>query len=263
MKLFENMAAQTHLLIAGKSGSGKSVVINGILTTVINNSPDEAKLVLIDPKCVELVDYADLPHTIRYACEPDEMFKALEYAMDICTERFHEMQAKHVKKYDGARVYVVIDELADLMTTDAKRVTPLIQRISQIGRAAGVMLICATQHPLSDVLPTKIKVNFDGIVGLKTMKAQHSRNIIDMNGCESLPEHGKAYYITPKFQGIVNVPFAGDEAVKAAIDEAAAKYGAVKAIKAKREAAMEDALAHAAKVLEAMERNPRLARLFA
>ena len=118
-------------------------------------------------------------------------------AMNTIETRYTQMQRAHEKKYQGAQLYVIIDELADLMTTNKKQVMPLIQRIAQVGRAAGVHLICATQCPLAKVIPTEIKVNFDARVGLRTRSAQDSRNILGFNGCEDLPRYGQAYYINP------------------------------------------------------------------
>lgn len=204
--LYADMMKQTHILIAGATGSGKSVVINGIISSALYKAPCEVQFILIDPKRVELIDYKNLPHTIKYASEPDDMVNALQYAMTLCDTRYKAMQSAGIKKYTGAHVYVIIDELADLMTTDKKRVTPLIQRLCQIGRAAGIHVIAATQCPLTTVIPTTIKVNFDAKVALRTVTAQHSRNIMDENGCEKLPRYGKAYYVTPDHNGIVNIP---------------------------------------------------------
>ena len=194
---YENMMEQPHLLVAGATGSGKSVVINGIITTALFEAPSQVQFILIDPKRVELVDYRYLPHTEFYASEPAEMVRGLQMAMNTIEMRYTQMQRAHVKKYQGAQLYVIIDELADLMTTNKKQVMPLIQRIAQIGRAAGVHLICATQCPLAKVIPTEIKVNFDARVGLRTRSAQDSRNILGFNGCEDLPRYGQAYYMNP------------------------------------------------------------------
>lgn len=185
--LFVDMLEEPHLLIAGATGSGKSVLENGLLHTALYQSPTQTQFILIDPKRVELIDYKKLPHTLKYASEPAEMIQALNYAMEITENRYKAMQARHIKEWDGGHVYVVIDELADLMTTARNLVQPIIQRIGQIGRAAKVHLLACTQCPLAVVIPTPIKVNFTGIVGLRTATAQHSRNIIDMNGCELLP----------------------------------------------------------------------------
>lgn len=210
-ELYADMLKQTHILVAGQTGSGKSVVINGIITTAIHKVPAEVGLILIDPKRVELVEYKKLPHTMYYASEPDDMVRALEFAMGMCDSRYKAMQELGMKKYTGSHIYVIIDELADLMTTDKKRVMPLIQRLCQVGRAAGISVIAATQCPLAAVIPTPIKVNFDTKVALKTQCAQHSRNIMEANGCEVLPRYGKAYYINPDRNGIVNVPMYTDD----------------------------------------------------
>ena len=195
--IYENMMEQPHLLVAGATGSGKSVVINGIITTALFKAPSQVQFILIDPKRVELVDYRYLPHTAFYASEPAEMVRGLQMAMNTIEMRYTQMQRAHQKKYQGAQLYVIIDELADLMTTNKKQVMPLIQRIAQVGRAAGVHLICATQCPLAKVIPTEIKVNFDARVGLRTRSAQDSRNILGFNGCEELPRYGQAYYMDP------------------------------------------------------------------
>ena len=195
--LYRDMLAQPHLLVAGATGSGKSVVINGIIHTALLESPAKYQFILIDPKRVELSEYRKLPHTIRYASEPAEMVQALNYAMEITENRYKEMQRKHLRKYEGPAVYVIIDELADLMTTNRKQVQPLIQRLAQIGRAANVHIIAATQCPLSAVIPTPIKVNFDARVALRTRSAQDSRNILGLKGCELLPRYGEGYYMTP------------------------------------------------------------------
>ena len=189
--LYENMSEQTHLLIAGETGSGKSVVINGILSTLMYRFPHEAQLILIDPKRVELVQWKNTPHCIRYASEPGEPAQALKYALELTEERFKKMQQRSIRKYDGGHIYVIIDELADLMTTDRYNVVPLLQRLCQIGRAANI------QCPLAKIIPTEIKVNFDSILGLRTATRQHSRNIIELNGCECLPKYGRGYYRTP------------------------------------------------------------------
>lgn len=216
--LFEDMLEQPHLLVAGATGSGKSVVINGMITTLLyrlpgSRTPDMTELILIDPKRVELVAYKDLPHTIRYASEPEEMFSALQYAMEIAENRFKEMQEKRKKKYPGGDVYIVIDEFADLMTTQGRAVTPLIQRLAQIGRAAKVHIILATQTPIREVLPTKIKCNFDARVGLRTRSDQDSRNIIGKSGLERLPRFGKGYYMKPGEERFYNIPYVDDDEI--------------------------------------------------
>lgn len=217
--LFADMLEQPHLLVAGATGSGKSVVINGMITTLLyrlpgNSRPDEVKLILIDPKRVELVAYKNLPHTVRYASEPEEMLSALQYAMTLAEGRYKVMQEKRKKMYPGGDVYIIIDEFADLMTTQKREVVPLIQRLAQIGRAAKVHIILATQTPISEVLPTKIKCNFDARVGLRTRSDQDSRNIIGKSGLERLPRYGKGYYMKPGEEGYYNIPYVDDDEIE-------------------------------------------------
>lgn len=193
-ELYKDMLAQPHLMIAGATGSGKSVVINALIYTALYMHPYTAKtenncgFILIDPRRVELAAYKDLPHTLYYASEPSELLSALQFAMTITENRYKEMQAREERKYSGGHVYVIIDEFADLMTTDRRHVQPVIQRLTQIGRAANIHIILATQCPLAKVIPTEIKINFDAILGLRTASKRHSVNIVDVPGCETFPD---------------------------------------------------------------------------
>lgn len=215
--LYRDMLKQPHLLIAGATGSGKSVVINGLVYTAMYDSPAAVQFILIDPKRVELVDYKPLPHTLMYASEPGEMVEALEKAIEITESRYKAMQRQRVKKYPGGALYVIIDELADLMTTARRQVQPLIQRLAQIGRAANVHIIAATQCPLATVIPTPIKVNFDSRVALRTRSAQDSRNILGLTGCELLPRYGQGYYMTPDGLKLYNIPMQPQEDINALV----------------------------------------------
>lgn len=215
--LYRDMLKQPHLLIAGATGSGKSVIINGLVYTAMYDSPAAVQFILIDPKRVELVDYKPLPHTLMYASEPGEMVEALEKAMEITESRYKAMQRQRVKKYPGGALYVIIDELADLMTTARRQVQPLIQRLAQIGRAANMHIIAATQCPLATVIPTPIKVNFDSRVALRTRSAQDSRNILGLTGCELLPRYGQGYYMTPDGLKLYNIPMQPQEDINALV----------------------------------------------
>lgn len=215
--LYRDMLKQPHLLIAGATGSGKSVVINGLVYTAMYDSPAAVQFILIDPKRVELVDYKPLPHTLMYASEPGEMVEALEKAMEITESRYKAMQRQRVKKYPGGALYVIIDELADLMTTARRQVQPLIQRLAQVGRAANVHIIAATQCPLAAVIPTPIKVNFDSRVALRTRSAQDSRNILGLTGCELLPRYGQGYYMAPDGLKLYNIPMQPQEDINALV----------------------------------------------
>lgn len=213
--LYEDMSQQAHLLIAGRTGSGKSVVINGIIHSLLcQYTSGQAQLILIDPKRVELVQWANTPHCMFYASEPSDRVQALRLAIRTIEDRFRTMQAQRLRKYTGGHVYVVIDELADLLTTQKKEVLPLLQRIGQIGRAANVHLIVATQCPIAQVLSTQLRCNFDAILGLRTRSAQDSRNIIGMCGCENLPRYGQGYYIRPGEESIATLPMIPDNELR-------------------------------------------------
>lgn len=209
--LYLDMLRQPHLLIAGATGSGKSVILNGLISTLLYRGPQEAQLILLDPKRVELAEYRKLPHAIAYASEPGEMVPTLELAMQIIDCRYRQMQRAGLHNYAQNHVYLCIDELADLMTTNKRGVLPCLQRIGQIGRAANVHLIACTQCPLSEVIPTPLKVNFDARVGLRTRSAQDSRNILGVTGCERLPRFGQGYYMTPEDFALWNIPMLPDE----------------------------------------------------
>lgn len=215
-----DLLSQKHLMIAGASGSGKSVLLNGIIYNALYRAPGaeagRVQFILIDPKRVELSQYKTLPHVLRYASEPETMVKALQYAMDVTEARYKQMQAAGKRLYPGGDVYILIDEFADLMTTNKKQVAPLIQRLAQIGRAARVHIILCTQCPLAKVIPTEIKVNFDSIVGLHTASALHSRNILGVNGCELLPQFGECYYTKPGHDILhyKNIPYFSDEVLE-------------------------------------------------
>lgn len=206
--LYADMASQTHLLIAGRTGSGKSCVVNGIIQSqLVQKSCNEVQFIFIDPKRVELSQWKHIPHCIAYASDDmRERLNALSLAVRIIEHRFEEMEKQSMKKYDGSDILVIIDELADLLTTQKNDVLPLLQRIGQIGRAARVHLIACTQCPTAQILSTQLRCNFDSILGLRTRSPQDSRNIIGIKGCEKLPDHGQGYYVTPQHEGIVDLP---------------------------------------------------------
>lgn len=193
-----NMLEQPHLLIAGSTGSGKSVLINSLIYTALYKSPSSCNLILIDPKRVELVEYRDLPHTIGYASEPAEIAGILSATVALMETRYKTMQDLRLKKSLECDVYVIVDEFADLMTTQKRQTLPALQRLAQLGRAANIHLILATQRPIRDIVDGQIKVNMDSRVALRCPTAQDSRNIINMKGAETLPRYGYGYYLTPE-----------------------------------------------------------------
>ena len=192
---FLRLADRPHLLIAGATGSGKSVALNGIIhSLLLTRSPFECTFVLIDPKKVELVQYRDLPHIARYACDNPDIVRALQWAISETDRRFSDMQKLGVREYPGADLYVVIDELADLMVSIKKETLPLLQRLAQIGRAAKVHLIACTQNVLAVTIPTVLKCNLSTVLGLRTCNKAQSRFLIAEGGCEMLPD--------PKTEGV-------------------------------------------------------------
>lgn len=188
-RLYSDMLRQPHLLIAGATGSGKSVLLNGLIATALYESPAKVGFILIDPKLTELGQYARLPHTIYYGCKPAEIVTALEKANALVDQRLKEMKKAGLRLWQGAHVYVIIDEFAPIMTDKAlrKQCLPLVQRLGLIARAAGVSMIACTQTVKADVLPTTITCNFDARVALRTSTAQQSRMIVDRAGCELFP----------------------------------------------------------------------------
>ena len=188
-KPFLRLADRSHVLIAGATGSGKSVAVNGVITSLImTRSPFTCQFVLVDPKKVELVHLKNLPHVVRYASEGPDMIRSLQWTTEEIDRRFSMMQNAGQKEFSGAHLYVIIDELADLMTTHKKTALPLLQRIAQIGRAARVHLIACTQNVLAVTIPTVLKCNFSTVLGLRTATRAQSRYLIDASGCETLPD---------------------------------------------------------------------------
>jgi len=194
---FIKLADRPHLLIAGATGSGKSVALNGIITSLLmTQSPFRCQFVLIDPKMVELSRYERIPHTVRYACSHPDIVRSLQWSIEETERRFKYMQAEGITEYNGPHLYVVIDELADLMVSIKKETLPLLQMLAQIGRAARVHLIACSQNIMAQTIPTVLRCNFSTILGLRTCNAQQSRFLISANGCEMLPDpkrEGKGY----------------------------------------------------------------------
>jgi S-DNA-T family DNA segregation ATPase FtsK/SpoIIIE len=200
------MLKQVHLLIAGSTGSGKSVLINSLIYTALYKSPNKCRFILIDPKRVELIDYKPLPHTISYSSELADILNALQYSIELMEKRYKAMQRQRIKKSTAADIYIIIDEYADLIIQAKKQVEPHIIRLSQLGRAANIHLILATQRPTRDIVTGAIKVNLDSRVALRCSTAQDSRNIIDVKGAETLPRYGYAYYRTPAGLKLISIP---------------------------------------------------------
>lgn len=219
-RLCLDILKQPHTLIAGATGSGKSVLINSLIYTTLHYLPTQNKLILIDPKRVELQAYKNLPHTLLYASEPPEITEAIYFAIDEMERRYKQLQAQNKKRYEGAEVYVIVDEFADLMTVQKNEVLKPLCRIAQLGRAAGIHLILATQRPTRDIINGQIKVNIDSRVALRCPTAQDSRNILNYNGAESLPKYGQGYYLTPDTMHpvMVDIPYTPDNELQRIVD---------------------------------------------
>ncbi len=230
--LVADLAALPHLLIAGATGSGKSVSINSILTCLLmNNTPDTLRLLLIDPKRVELYTYDGIPHLISTVVHaPEEAAKALHWMlleMDRRYRLFAKAGARDIGGYNLMTVekplpYVVvaIDELADLMLTFPMDVEYAITRLAQMSRATGIHLVVATQRPSVDVVTGLIKANFPARIAFAVSSSVDSRVILDGNGAERLLGRGDGLFMSPResapirFQGC----YVSDEEVQAVTD---------------------------------------------
>ena len=207
-KLYADALTRPHILIAGATGAGKSVAINGLIYTALHRTPDAVKFILIDPKRVELKAYAGLPHTIAHAAghNPDAWRDALQTACNIMDARYNRMTGK---LYNGPDVYVIIDEFADISKSGGKECYQLVLRLLSEGRAARVHCIIATQVPNAVILPTELRGNIAYRFALRTNNRTESRIIMDAAGCEDLPDFGYCYYYRPGKDNRVlhNVPY--------------------------------------------------------
>lgn len=204
------LAQATHLLIAGTTGSGKSVLINGIIYTLINAyTPQQIDLILIDPKKIELAKYKDLPHCRHYANTTTDIIDTLKQVCGIMDSTYSKMSASGTTSCYFKPIYIIVDELADLMTTSKKECAPLLQRIAQLGRAANIHLFCATQAPNRKVLPPELVLNFTHRVALRCLSPIESRQIIGVKGAEDLPMYGTGIYQSPNYRThvYIDIPY--------------------------------------------------------
>lgn len=202
-----DLAEMPHLLIAGTTGSGKTVCVNGIIMSMLlNASPEELKFVMVDPKMVELAQYNDIPHLLcPTVTDPQKAGAALNWVVAEMESRYRKLSKEGVRNIQGynARghqmpyIVVIIDELADLMQVSAKTVESSITRIAQLSRAVGIHMILATQRPSVDVITGVIKANFPARISFKVASKVDSRTVLDMNGAESLLGRGDMLFIKP------------------------------------------------------------------
>lgn len=212
------LATLPHMIVAGTTGSGKSEYINALLTSaLLAHTPDQLRLVLIDPKRVELAAYSGLPHldrpVVTDAVAAVEALRDLVATMDARYEVFAAAGTKTLVEYNSRPdvdplplVLCVIDELADLMATSASRVESYLIRLGQLARAAGIHLVLATQRPAADVLTKKITSNIPSRVGFRTQSYVESKIILGYSGTERLLGRGDGLFVSPgesltRFQG--------------------------------------------------------------
>jgi len=205
-----NIAKLPHMLIAGTTGSGKSVCMNSIIISLLYKaSPDEVKLIMVDPKMVELGIYNGIPHLlIPVVTDPKKAAGSLQWAVSEMMRRYKAMSDAGVRDLESynsiveheeegtklPQVVVIIDELADLMLVAAKEVEESICRIAQMGRAAGIHLVIATQRPSADVITGLMKANIPSRIAFAVASAMESRIILDTQGAEKLVGKGDMLY---------------------------------------------------------------------
>lgn len=206
-----DLISMPHLLIAGATGSGKSIMINTLLMSMLyRNSPADLKLILVDPKRVELNLYDDIPHLLSpVITEPEKCISALKWATAEMERRytlFAEQHKRNIGEYNAATkdetmpyIVVVIDELADLMSLAAHDVEALIVRLAQKARATGIHLVLATQRPSVNVITGLIKANVPARIAFSTVSQVDSRTIIDQSGAEKLLGKGDMLFLAPDY----------------------------------------------------------------
>jgi S-DNA-T family DNA segregation ATPase FtsK/SpoIIIE len=218
-----DLATMPHLLIAGSTGAGKSVGINGMLTSILYRAtPDDVRMIMIDPKRLELGMYEDIPHLLTpVVVDPKQAANALRWAVREMEERYKTLAAEGVRNIDQFNrnvqqalteqrtpkdgqdpkplpfIVVVIDELADLMMVASNEVEESIARLAQMARAVGIHLILATQRPSVDVITGLIKANMPSRISFRVQSKIDSRTILDSNGAEQLLGRGDMLFLPP------------------------------------------------------------------
>ena len=236
-----NLCKMPHLLIAGTTGSGKSVMINSIIMSMLmRTTPEQVRLIMVDPKRVEFSGYNGLPHLyVPVVTEPRQASSALQWAVTEMERRlkvFERTGCRNIVKFNKSCVsgkiaesdhprdpmpylVIIIDELSDLMMVAGKEVEASIVRIAQLGRAAGIHLIVATQRPSADVVTGLIKSNIDSRIALKVSSSIDSRVILDSTGAERLLGYGDMLF---RYSGSqtrrILAPYTSDEEIEEAVD---------------------------------------------
>jgi DNA segregation ATPase FtsK/SpoIIIE and related proteins len=223
-----------HVLIAGQTGSGKSVCINAIITSILYRAtPDEVRMILIDPKVVELSIYNDIPHLVcPVVTDPKKASSALQWAvteMDSRYRKFADLGVRDIKGYNKAlpadqprmpQMVIIIDELADLMMVAPGEVEESICRLAQLARACGMHLVIATQRPSVNVITGVIKANIPTRIAFSVASQVDSRTMIDRGGAEKLLGNGDMLFVPPGINKAMRVQGAwvSDEEVHAVVN---------------------------------------------
>lgn len=202
-----DLSVMPHLLIAGTTGSGKTVCVNSLVLSILfRSTPDEVKLLMIDPKMVELAMFNDLPHLIcPVVTEPKKAAFALAWVVSEMERRyqlFAQEGKRNIEAYNRSKekipyIVVIIDELADLMATAPDQVEGAITRLAQLSRAVGIHLILVTQRPSVNVVTGVIKANFPARISFKVASKVDSRTVLDANGADKLLGHGDLLFLKP------------------------------------------------------------------
>ena len=246
-----DIAKMPHLLIAGATGSGKSVCINTIIMSILYKAkPDEVKLIMIDPKVVELSVYNGIPHLlIPVVTDPKKAAGALHWAVSEMMERYQTFQKYGVRDMKGynkkvesiqdlpgedkpkkmPQIVIIVDELADLMMVASNDVEDAICRLAQLARAAGMHLVIATQRPSVNVITGLIKANMPSRIAFAVTSGVDSRTILDMNGAEKLLGKGDMLFYPQNYQKPLRVQgaFVTDKEVSDVVEYIIEKNGQV------------------------------------
>ena len=236
----KSLSSMPHLLIAGATGSGKSVGVNDfIISLIYQNSPSELKFIMVDPKQVELSIYEGIPYLLSpIITESDKAVKVLRWAVNHMNERYQklkEQNARNIDEYNAKvednqklyRLVIIIDELADLMMSSKKKDTEsYITRIAQMARAVGMHLVLATQRPSVNVITGLIKANIPTRVAFGVVSQVDSRTILDMKGAEDLVGKGDLLYIDPKHKYPIRIqsPFVSTAETESIVKAIKEKY---------------------------------------
>lgn len=226
-----DLSKQPHLLIAGSTGSGKSVALQSMISGLISSrSPDELRLVLVDPKRLEFACYADLAHLfVPIITDGQETCRVLRFLTEVMEKRYQQMAeagVRNVQEFHRLRsttdmpyIVVVIDELADLMMVAGKDLDVPLIRLAQMARAAGIHLIVATQRPSVDVLTGLVKVNFPARIAFKVASKTDARTILDQSGAERLLGRGDMLFLDAR-GGLDRIQgtYVSDDEIRAIVD---------------------------------------------